>query len=135
RPGRSRNAKYVAITAHVDTVFPAGTPVHVQREGERLQGPGVSDNCAGMTALLALAGAMRSTGLELDAPLLFIGNVGEEGEGDVRGMRHLFSTPKWRDAIACTLVVDGAGTDSIVTEGLGSKRFIATVRGPGGHSW
>jgi acetylornithine deacetylase/succinyl-diaminopimelate desuccinylase-like protein len=135
RRGRDAAAKYVALTAHVDTVFPAGTPVEVRRNGDRVHGPGVSDNCSGMTALLALAGAMNSTGLRTDAPLLFVGNVGEEGEGDVRGMRHIFSTPKWRDTIAFTLVVDGAGTDSIVTEGLGSKRFVARVLGPGGHSW
>ncbi len=135
RRGRNSGARYVALTAHVDTVFPAGTPLEVRRDGERVHGPGVSDNCAGMTALLALAEAMNATGLRSDAPLLFIGNVGEEGEGDVRGMRHIFATPGWRDAIAYTIVVDGAGTDSIITEALGSKRFVATVHGPGGHSW
>jgi len=66
---------------------------------------------------------------------VFIGNVGEEGEGDLRGMRHVFATPRWRDSIAYSVVVDGAGSDTIVAEALGSRRFEVIVRGPGGHSW
>jgi acetylornithine deacetylase/succinyl-diaminopimelate desuccinylase-like protein len=135
RRGTNPNAKFVAVTAHVDTVFPAGTPVEVRREGGKLYGPGVSDNAAGVAALLGLAGSMKAANITTEAPLLFVGNVGEEGEGDVRGMRHLFATPRWRDSIAYTLVLDGAGTDTIITEALGSKRFLVTVRGPGGHSW
>jgi len=68
-------------------------------------------------------------------PFLFIGNVGEEGEGDLRGMRHIFATQRWKDAIAYSLVLDGAGSDTIVAEALGSRRFEVIVRGPGGHSW
>ena len=68
-------------------------------------------------------------------PFVFIGNVGEEGEGDLRGMRHIFSTPRWKDSIAYSLVLDGAGADTIVAEALGSRRFEVIVRGPGGHSW
>ena len=78
---------------------------------------------------------MNAAGLRTTAPLLFIGNVGEEGEGDLRGMRFLFNDPRWRDAIAYTLVLDGGGSETMITEGLGSRRFLATVRGPGGHSW
>jgi acetylornithine deacetylase/succinyl-diaminopimelate desuccinylase-like protein len=135
RSGSDPNARYLALTAHVDTVFPAGTPVEVRREGDRVYGPGVSDNGAGLTALLAIAESMNATGLRAKAPLLFIGNVGEEGEGDVRGMRHIFAAPKWRDSIAYTMVLDGAGTDTVISEALGSKRFVVTLRGPGGHSW
>jgi acetylornithine deacetylase/succinyl-diaminopimelate desuccinylase-like protein len=137
RPGRQKQTdpQYLAVTAHIDTVFPAGTPVSVRREGNRLYGPGISDNSAGITALLALAGALRHAGIHTEMPLAFIGNVGEEGEGDVRGMRYLFADPRWRDSIAATLVLDGAGTDTIVTEALGSKRFLVTIFGPGGHSW
>jgi acetylornithine deacetylase/succinyl-diaminopimelate desuccinylase-like protein len=135
RSGSDPNARYLALTAHVDTVFPAGTPVEVRREGDRVYGPGVSDNGAGLTALLAIAESMNATGLRAKAPLLFIGNVGEEGEGDVRGMRHIFAAPKWRDSIAYTMVLDGAGTDTVIGEALGSKRFVVTLRGPGGHSW
>jgi di/tripeptidase len=68
-------------------------------------------------------------------PIVFIGNVGEEGEGDLRGMRHIFSNPNWKDQIQHSLVLDGAGSDTIVAEALGSRRFEVIVRGPGGHSW
>jgi tripeptide aminopeptidase len=135
RPGTGPERRYLAITAHLDTVFPAGTSVNVRREGAKLFGPGVSDNGAGIAALLALASALQESGIQTILPLVFIGNVGEEGEGDVRGMRHLFADPHWRDAIEYTLVLDGAGADTIVTEALGSRRFQVTVRGPGGHSW
>ncbi len=137
RPGRGPRdePRYLAVTAHLDTVFPAGTAVNVRREATRLYGPGISDNGAGITALLALAGALRHANLRTEWPLVFIGNVGEEGEGDVRGMRYVFADPRWRDAIAATVVLDGAGTDSVVTEALGSRRFIVTITGPGGHSW
>ncbi len=135
RPGSDPAAKYIALTAHLDTVFPAGTPLDVRREGDRLLGPGISDNGAGITALLALAAALRAGGARTLAPILFIGNVGEEGEGDLRGMRQVFADPRWRDSIGCTLVVDGAGNEAVVTEALGSRRFQVTVHGPGGHSW
>lgn len=135
RPGTGPERRYLAVTAHLDTVFPQGTPTNVRRDGPRLLGPGVSDNGAGITALLAVASAMQATGIQTILPVVFIGNVGEEGEGDVRGMRHLFADPHWRDAIEYTLVIDGAGTDTVVTEALGSRRFQVTVRGPGGHSW
>jgi tripeptide aminopeptidase len=137
RPGRQLQSepKFLAVSAHLDTVFPAGTGVNVRREGNRLYGPGVSDNSAGITALLALAGALDHAEIHTEWPLVFVGNVGEEGEGDVRGMRYIFAEPRWRDAIEATLVLDGAGTDTIVTEALGSKRFLVTIYGPGGHSW
>ncbi|MGI9104351.1 MAG: M20/M25/M40 family metallo-hydrolase [Terriglobales bacterium] len=136
RPGTATaDPKFIALTAHIDTVFPSGTVVNVRRESNRLYGPGISDNGAGITALLALAGALQHAAIRTETSLLFIGNVGEEGEGDVRGMRYLFAEPRWRDAIAATLVLDGAGTDTVVTEALGSKRFLVSIHGPGGHSW
>jgi tripeptide aminopeptidase len=135
RRGSDSSAKYVAITAHIDTVFPAGTQLDVRRDGDKLLGPGISDNGAGVMALLAVAQAMHSAEVHNVAPIVFIGNVGEEGEGDLRGMRRVFSDPKWKDAIAATLVIDGASSDTIVAQALGSRRFEVTVRGPGGHSW
>src|SRR5947209_11725034 len=132
-PGRGKD--YVAISAHIDTVFPAGTPLNIRQQGARLYGPGVSDNGAGVTALLAVAGVLGAARIRHAQPFLFIGNVGEEGEGDLRGMRHIFSIPRWKEAIRYNLVLDGAGSDTIVAEALGSRRFEVIVRGPGGHSW
>jgi tripeptide aminopeptidase len=132
-PGFGR--RYVALSAHIDTVFPANTPLNIRQQGSRFYGPGVSDNGAGVTALLAIAALLRSVRLRHALPFVFIGNVGEEGEGDLRGMRHIFSTPRWKDSIAYSLVLDGAGADTIVAEALGSRRFEVIVRGPGGHSW
>ncbi|HMJ22347.1 MAG TPA: M20/M25/M40 family metallo-hydrolase, partial [Terriglobales bacterium] len=126
---------YVTLSAHLDTVFPAGTPLNVRQQGTRLYGPGVSDNGAGITAILAMAAVLQAVGLRHAVSLLFIGNVGEEGEGDLRGMRHIFSAPRWKDSIHYSLVLDGAGSDTIVAEALGSRRFEVIVRGPGGHSW
>jgi tripeptide aminopeptidase len=127
--------RFIALSAHLDTVFPAGTELRPRRDGTRLYGPGISDNAAGVAALLAIAGALRSSGVRHHAPLVFIGNVGEEGEGDLRGMRHIFADAHWSEAIAAMLVLDGAGSDTLVAEALGSRRFEVTVRGPGGHSW
>lgn len=136
RPGsEAKPKKVVAVTAHIDTVFPEGTTIKVRREGDRLFGPGISDNAAGVVGLLATAEALKAADVKTQMPILFVGNVGEEGEGDVRGMRHLFGDSDWADTIQYTLVLDGAGTDSIVTQALGSKRFQITVNGPGGHSW
>lgn len=135
RPGADPAGKYIALTAHLDTVFPAGTPLEVRKEGARLLGPGIADNSAGITALLAIAAALRAGGVRTAAPLLFIGNIGEEGEGDLRGMRQVFTDPRWKDSIGCTVVIDGAGNEAVVTEALGSRRFQVTVHGPGGHSW
>jgi tripeptide aminopeptidase len=126
---------YVTLSAHLDTVFPAGTPLNIRQEGSRLYGPGVSDNGAGVAAMLAIASVLQATGIRHALPLLFIGNVGEEGEGDLRGMRHIFSSSRWKDSIHYSLVLDGAGSDTIVAEALGSRRFEVIVRGPGGHSW
>src|SRR6266851_906182 len=126
---------YVTLRPHLDTVFPAGTPLNIRQQGSRLYGPGVSDNGAGVSAILAIAAVLQALGLRHALPLLFVGNVGEEGEGDLRGMRHIFSTPRWKDSIHYSLVLDGAGSDTIVAEALGSRRFEVIVRGPGGHSW
>ena len=125
---------YVLISAHVDTVF-SETQLEVRRDGERLVGPGIADNGAGLVALLAIAAAMQAAGIKTRLPLLFLANVGEEGEGNLRGMRHFFEDPQWRTRIHCMLALDGAGTDTIVTEALGSRRFEVSISGPGGHSW
>ncbi|MHB1958941.1 MAG: M20/M25/M40 family metallo-hydrolase [Acidobacteriaceae bacterium] len=123
------------LSAHLDTVFPAeaiGEPV---QDGSRLTVPGASDNCAGIAALLGIAAGMGAAGLKPASDLLFACNVGEEGEGNLRGMRHLFADPQLGARIRFAVVLDGAGTDTIVTQGLGSKRFRIGITGPGGHSW
>jgi acetylornithine deacetylase/succinyl-diaminopimelate desuccinylase-like protein len=135
RPGTDPNAPYIALSAHIDTVFPAGTAIEVRRDAGKLYGPGISDNSSGIIALLAIAGAVHAANLSSAAPLVFIGDVGEEGEGDLRGMRHIFQQPQWSATIASLVVLDGAGTDTIITEALGSRRYEVTVRGHGGHSW
>ncbi|HTU50232.1 MAG TPA: M20/M25/M40 family metallo-hydrolase [Acidobacteriaceae bacterium] len=142
RPGddtQGKNAQEfrpcMLFSAHLDTVFPAeaiGEPV---QDGNRLKIPGASDNCAGITALLGIAAGMRAAGLKPASDILFACNVGEEGEGNLRGMRHIFSEAHIATRIRFAVILDGAGTDTIVTQGLGSKRFRITVTGPGGHSW
>ena len=125
----------VGVSAHLDTVFPAGTPLGAREEGNKLYGPGISDNAAGVVAMLAVASALKQAELRPATNVLFIGNVGEEGEGNLRGMRHIFGNSHWTRAIQTLLVIDGAGCDTYVTQALGSRRFEITFRGPGGHSW
>ncbi|HKT09415.1 MAG TPA: M20/M25/M40 family metallo-hydrolase [Gemmatimonadaceae bacterium] len=123
----------VVICAHLDTVFPIGTPVNVRRSGPRLVGPGIGDNGRGLAAMLALADVIDGTRVRTHAPVDFVATVGEEGTGDLRGAKHLFdhSSGDARAAIA----LDGAGDERIVHRALGSRRFRITFRGPGGHSW
>jgi tripeptide aminopeptidase len=127
--------RYISVSAHIDTVFPASTPLNIRQQGSRLYGPGVSDNGAGIAAMLAVASVLKSSQIPHTLPFVFIGNVGEEGEGDLRGMRHVYQTPRWSDAIAYSVIIDGAGSDTVVAEALGSRRFEVIARGPGGHSW
>lgn len=129
------SAEVIAISAHIDTVFPAGTVLDPRSQARKLYGPGISDNAAGVTAMIAMASAFERFRLPHTATLLFVGNVGEEGEGDLRGMRHIFSESAWKDKIVASIVIDGAGTDTIIADALGSRRFEVTLRGPGGHSW
>jgi tripeptide aminopeptidase len=128
-------APLIAISAHLDTVFPPETRLNSREEGNKLHGPGISDNAAGVVAILAVASALQQAAIEPLTNIVFIGNVGEEGEGNLRGMRHIFADPYWSDAIRSLLVIDGAGEDTYVTQALGSRRFEVTFSGPGGHSW
>jgi len=125
----------VVISAHLDTVFPAETPLMPVVEGERLTAPGACDNCAGVAGMLAIAQALVEAKVGLAAPLIFLGNVGEEGEGDLRGVRHLYQQQALAGRIAAHIVLDGAGADSAVTQALGSRRYRVSVTGPGGHSF
>jgi acetylornithine deacetylase/succinyl-diaminopimelate desuccinylase-like protein len=134
-PGADSSLPGTAISAHLDTVFPSGTEINVREERDRIYGPGVSDNAAGLVAMLAIAMAMRDARIQCQADVVFIGNVGEEGEGDLRGIRYIFEESPWSRRIGSTIVIDGSGTDAVIGEALGSRRFEVIVRGPGGHSW
>jgi acetylornithine deacetylase/succinyl-diaminopimelate desuccinylase-like protein len=124
----------ILLSAHIDTVFPAGTDCMPREEEPRIYAPGICDNAAGVTALLGIAATLRATGFTShNRTLLFAGNVGEEGEGDLRGMRHIFRSHAQQ--IAATVALDGSGTNPVVTHALGSRRFRVTITGPGGHSW
>jgi tripeptide aminopeptidase len=125
----------VILSAHVDTVFPVETPLRPIVDGDRLQAPGACDNGAGVVGMLAIAHALLLAKVELPAPLIFMGNVGEEGEGDLRGVRHLYQHDALAGRIAAHIVLDGAGADSAVTQALGSRRYQITINGPGGHSF
>ncbi len=125
----------VLLSAHIDTVFPIHTPIAPLVEHNRLEAPGACDNGAGVAGILAVAAALESCGIELPCDLLFAGNVGEEGDGDLRGMRYLYGASPWRERIGANVVLDGAGCEVVVTQALGSRRFLVTVQGPGGHSW
>ncbi|HTF23910.1 MAG TPA: M20/M25/M40 family metallo-hydrolase [Candidatus Limnocylindria bacterium] len=123
----------VVIAAHLDTVFPPGTDVKVHRDGSRMTAPGISDNGSGVAALLALARAVQFAHLKPQRTVLFVGDVGEEGEGNLRGMRALVDT--YRGKIKAVVVLDGSGTDHVTTKALASRRLEALITGPGGHSW
>lgn len=125
----------LVISAHLDTVFPAGTPLEVHLENRRLAAPGACDNAAGLIGLLSVAAALKAAEIDTECDVVFVGNVGEEGEGDLRGIRHLYQNSAWSGRIAAHIVLDGAGDQIAVTEALGSKRFLVTIAGPGGHSW
>lgn len=125
--------KVLALAAHLDTVFPEGTPLKVKQQGDTLYAPGVADDTRGLVTLLATLRGMNAANIKTEDHILFIGDVGEEGLGDLRGMKHLFREggPK----IDYFISVDGTGSENVTNGGLGSHRYRITFRGPGGHSW
>ena len=123
----------VMLSAHLDTVFPPGTDVKVHRSGSRMTAPGISDNGTGVATLVAIARALEFAHIRPERTILLVGNVGEEGEGNLRGMRELVET--YRKKLKAVVVLDGSGTDHVTTRALASRRLEATVTGPGGHSW
>src|SRR2546430_1095468 len=140
----------VVLAAHLDTVFGAEVDVAVERRGQRLEGPGISDNARGLAALVAVAEAMVAARVPVARPILFAATVGEEGSGDLRGVKYLLNgkhsvgaqhaaPPSNATALpsipAAFIALDGAGLDRVIHRALGSKRYHVTFRGPGGHSW
>lgn len=130
-PGSSPDI--VMLTAHLDTVFPAGTDVRVKHEGGRLLAPGISDNGTGLAALVALSKAFREAKIKTTKTILFVADVGEEGEGNLRGIRALVEAYKKR--LKYVLALDGSATEYVTTAALASRRVEITITGPGGHSW
>ena len=126
----------VVLSAHLDTVFGPELDVSVSRRGPRLEGPGIADNARGLAALVAIGEALVRAQVETRRPVLFAATVGEEGSGDLRGVRHLFG-PSAHQPIrpSAFIALDGAGIERIVHRALGARRYRVTYTGPGGHSW
>ena len=125
----------VMISAHLDTVFPAGTDCTPREEEAKILGPGACDNGAGLTALLGLAAALRHAEILPGCTILCAANVGEEGEGDLRGMRHLFAETPYAGRVRAAIALEGSGDAMVVDRALGSRRLRVSIAGPGGHSW
>ncbi len=134
--GKADGVAPVVLSAHLDTVFGPDVSVAVERRGPRLEGPGISDNARGLAALVAVAEAIVAARVRTARPILFAATVGEEGSGDLRGVKHLLNGTRGVGAQhAAFIALDGAGMERIVHRALGSKRYRVTFRGPGGHSW
>jgi acetylornithine deacetylase/succinyl-diaminopimelate desuccinylase-like protein len=125
----------ILLSAHLDTVFPSTTLTEPTELDTRILAPGSCDNAAGLSALLGIAAALRHADLAPAVPILFAANVGEEGEGDLRGMRYLFTKSPYANLIAAAIALEGGGSSAVITRALASRRFRVTVTGPGGHSW
>ena len=130
-----KDGPVVVVSAHLDTVFPEGTDVTVKREGTKLMAPGVGDDSTGLATLLALVDAMNAAKVQTQSGILFVGTVGEEGRGDLRGVRHLFTKGAWKGKIGAFFSLDGSGLQDMTTGGTGSKRYHVVFKGPGGHSY
>jgi tripeptide aminopeptidase len=125
----------VCISAHLDTVFPAGTNFTVRREGARMFAPGIADDGCGLVALLALVSALADAHIETEGSILFVGTVGEEGEGNLRGARYLLTEGEWAREIDAFISLDGPGLEGITHRAVGSRRYRVRFAGAGGHSW
>ena len=131
RPGTG-GGPVVVIAAHLDTVFPEETDVSVTREGTTLRGPGIGDDCRGLAVLLAVAKAMGAANVSTTGTIYFVANVGEEGPGNLRGVKHLFEKPPAK--IDYFISVDGTGL-GLTSRAVGSNRYRVSFKGPGGHSY
>ncbi len=125
----------LVVLAHLDTVFPEGTNVTVRREGTRLMAPGIGDDTRAVAMMLSLIRAMDAAGMRTAADILFVGDVGEEGPGNLRGVRYLLQKGKYKDRVGAFIAIDGGEQATIVNGALGSRRYRVTFKGPGGHSY
>jgi acetylornithine deacetylase/succinyl-diaminopimelate desuccinylase-like protein len=124
----------IVVSAHLDTVFPAATDVKVRRVGNRLLAPGIGDDTSSLAVLLGFIRALDAAHARTKADIIFMGNVGEEGPGDLRGMRHLFGAGPLAGRIACFISFEPGGPGRITNAGVGSRRYQVSFKGPGGHS-
>jgi len=123
----------LVVAAHLDTVFPEGTDVKVRRDGDRLSAPGIADDTSSLAVMLAMIRALDEAQIVTERDILFVGNVGEEGPGDLRGVRYLFTKGRYKGRIGQFISFE-SGQARITISGVGSKRYQVTFRGPGGHS-
>lgn len=135
RRGTDPSAKLLVVAAHMDTVFPEGTTVKVKREGTRLSAPGVGDDTRGLANMLAYIRALKAAEIRTRRPILFVGTVGEEGRGDLRGARYLLTKGSYRDRIGGFVAIDGNNAARVTHGAVGSKRYHVVFKGPGGHSY
>lgn len=133
RKGTAGESGYVGVDAHLDVVFPEGTNVTVEKVGDTLKAPGIGDDTRGLAMLISMLKAMNKADIKTEKDLLFVGSVGEEGLGDLRGMKYMFSESGLD--IDSWIAIDGGGLGRISNAGLGSKRYKLMVKGQGGHSW
>jgi acetylornithine deacetylase/succinyl-diaminopimelate desuccinylase-like protein len=131
-PGAS-SKPHLLLAAHLDTVFPDGTDVHVKRDGAILRGPGIGDDCRGLAVVVAIVRAMKAANVQTRGTITFVANVGEEGLGDLRGVKELFNTTL-KDQIDEFVSIDGTGV-RVTNVAVGSHRYRVTFKGPGGHSF
>ncbi|MFQ5601461.1 MAG: M20/M25/M40 family metallo-hydrolase, partial [Candidatus Krumholzibacteriia bacterium] len=134
-PGGTAGLPAVILSAHVDTVFPNLEHIEIERDGSILRGPGIADDAAGLAAVVHLVRALRDASVPLRRDVVVVGTVGEEGEGDLRGVKHLFESEYVPARVLAFLTLDLGGHQHVVNGGLGSRRLRVTARGPGGHSW
>lgn len=132
---KGRGDGLIVVNAHLDTVFPEGTDVKVKRQGTRLSAPGVGDDTRGLALILALVRAMDAGGIRTASDILFVGNVGEEGEGDLRGIKYLLNKGRYKGRVTQMVAIDGTESSGITRGGVGSRRYRVAFSGPGGHSY
>lgn len=135
RRGRGSNRGLVALVSHLDTVFGPATDLAVRREGTRIVGPGIADDTRGLAVQLGLVRALAAAGIETERDVLFVGSVGEEGLGDLRGVKYLLGEGRYRDRIETFVALDGSSPANLVTTAVGSRRCEVRFSGPGGHSY
>ncbi|HQQ98590.1 MAG TPA: M20/M25/M40 family metallo-hydrolase [Cyclobacteriaceae bacterium] len=132
RKGKT-SQRTVVLDAHLDTVFPEGTDLTVKFKGDTLFAPGISDDTRGLIAMLTVLRALQQANIETNDDILFVASLGEEGQGDLRGVRYVVEKSKLK--IDSWISIDGTEVEDVVNGGLGSVRYRATIKGPGGHSW